>query len=144
MSADLNQCELQALLYHEVTHAIDFCNQPDGGKGITQRIAKKRRPLLKANCEQWAASECMPTAEKDEFVKKCVDDGVAQSCNQALKNQWNPCTKDKERLFPLDNTFDRHYFFFFGLFFLRASQSFNQEGAFLISAKRSSAATRTD
>ena len=66
MSADLNQCELLSLLYHEVTHAIDFCNQPDGGAGINGENCKEKEEAAYAvRCKNWAGKECMSAVDQE-------------------------------------------------------------------------------
>jgi RHS repeat-associated protein len=100
ISEDLNQCEIEVVLYHECAHAIDFCNARE------DRIydCKKQETLAYArSCTREAQMECVPSSERAAKIKACIKFGVEEiSCKQPKPGEQrpDPCKTDLPRVFP--------------------------------------------
>jgi RHS repeat-associated protein len=103
ISKDQNRCDLDAVVYHEAVHALDYCNQPSGQEAqITPEDCKKKEgAAYKVSCKKQSEEECVPTANKDKWIANCVKRGVEViSCNKDIRNVWQPCITDLPRVFP--------------------------------------------
>jgi RHS repeat-associated protein len=102
ISEDLNQCQIEIILYHECTHAIDFCNQPPGPAGIYD-CKKQETAAYTASCTREAQMECIPAAEQKAKIQKCINFGVNEiSCKPPKPGEEprDPCKTDLPRVFP--------------------------------------------
>jgi RHS repeat-associated protein len=81
-SADLRRCALEALIRHELVHAIQFCNQPSGQSGgIPQGQAPAfERPGWQKQCAYQNEQDCCaflrPKKNCDTLFRLCVNKGV--------------------------------------------------------------------
>jgi hypothetical protein len=86
-----------------VTHALYFCQQPDGPAGIADMkdCVKQETAAYTASCRRHAQMECAPDPGDPRTIKKCVERGVKEiSCNPKTRSDWNPCKTDLPRVFP--------------------------------------------
>jgi hypothetical protein len=96
-----SRCTARALLFHELSHAKELCNQKDDRPNLTADCTKSERAAYESSCAVNLAQRCISTGAdnyKDMF-NKCVADGITTSCVTLLAAATKDCDQTIDTVF---------------------------------------------
>jgi hypothetical protein len=108
IDASYSSCDAYALLWHELVHARQFCDEPNHQKGQIPpgECVKYETEAYKVSCELESKQHCCNAikgkAKCADDIDQCVTNGVNEiSCNPANRATFDPCTTANLRtIFP--------------------------------------------
>jgi len=102
ISQDLNACQIDASLVHELNHALNFCNQKGAAGFVSiEDCRRKEKIAYTASCQRRTELECVPLSDRQKFIASCVNDGIEASCQASREN---PCPTLIQTVFRGANT----------------------------------------